>query len=210
MMEHLEDRLQSYLDGALSPEEERAARAHLDGCAACRTELALLREVDDALRAWPVLPEPEGLAARVMAEVRASPGSATRPGPATPPPWVAPWPWLRVHWSEVLLGAALVATAIVLVVSLRAWTSQDALDLRFWDIQVQRALAEVERSWYAIRADAGRVGADGIRPGKGVSRPARYAAQFYCWVAGAVALLAGVASVGVLAQQWRRGLRVTT
>ena len=51
--------LQAYLDGALPPDATRAVRAHLDGCAECRAELALLREVDGALRAWPVLPEPE-------------------------------------------------------------------------------------------------------------------------------------------------------
>jgi anti-sigma factor RsiW len=182
--------LQAYLDGTLPPEFARAVRAHMDECADCRAELALLREVDQALRAWPLLPEPEGLAARVMAEVRAA---------TPPPPWVAPWPWLRAHWSEVLLGAALAATIVVLALSLRAWSANAALDLRFWDLQVQRAVAQVERGWYAIRADAGGQPLRSARAG--------YAAQVYCWVAGAIALLAGTASVGVLAQQWRRERR---
>jgi len=214
-MEHLhQDELQAYLDGTLPPEEGRAVRAHVDGCAECRAELALLREVDEALRAWPVLPEPEGLTVRVMAAVQ-----ATTPV-QTPPPWEAPWPWLRVHWSEVLLGAVLVATVVVLVVSARALGGvRDHAGLRFWELQAERALAQVERVWYAIRADAGSdgwdaAGAGSSRPGMGPFRPARYAAQFYCWVAGAiagaVALGAGAVSVRVLAQQRRQGLRVST
>jgi len=213
-MEHLrQDELQAYLDGTLPPEEGRAVRAHLDACAECRTELALLREVDEALRAWPVLPEPEGLAARVMAEVQ-----ATSPV-QTPPPWEAPWPWLRAHWSEVLLGAALAATVVVLVVSARALGgTRDYAGLRFWELEAERALAQVERVWYAIRADARSDGWDAVgvpsRPVGESSRPARYAAQFYCWVAGVIAgvvtLGAGAAGVRVLAQQWRQGLHVTT
>jgi len=194
-MEHagVQAHLQAYLDGTLPPEEARAVHAHLDGCTECRAELALLREADEALRAWPVLPEPEGLAARVMAQIAAE----TAPAPRL---WEAPLPWLRVHWSEVLLGAASVATLAVLVISLRAVRAQGAVELRFWDLQVQRALATLERVWYAARADAWRV-----RMGRGsTGRPGGAVIQLYCWVAGAVALLAGAASAGVLAQQWRR------
>ena len=36
-----QNELQAYLDGTLAPERARAVRAHLDGCAACRAELAL-------------------------------------------------------------------------------------------------------------------------------------------------------------------------
>jgi hypothetical protein len=199
-MDHtkVQGELQAYLDGTLPPEGARAMRAHLDGCADCRAELALLREVDETLRAWPIVPEPEGLAARVMDEVR-----RVTPEAAPPSLWRTPWPWLRAHWSEVLLGAVLVATLIVLVVSGRALGARDHAGLRFWDLQAQRALSTVERMWYAVRADAG----SGQWAGGGaLGRASRgtYAAQFYVWVAGAIALVAGLASVGVLAQQWRR------
>ena len=45
-MDHnsVQSQLQAYLDGTLPPEELRAVRAHMDGCADCRAELALLRE----------------------------------------------------------------------------------------------------------------------------------------------------------------------
>jgi anti-sigma factor RsiW len=214
-MEHREaqNELQAYLDGALPPEGERALRAHLDGCAACRAELALLREVDRALRAWPVQPEPEGLAARVMAEVRASPPPPSRAALGDRlralGPWLrtlGPWlrtlgPWLRAHWSEVLLGAATVATLVILAVSLRAASARGALDLRFWGLQAQRALASVERAWYDLRA--GSMGSIGARPAR--RGQARSLTQFYCWAAGAIAILAAGASAWVLARQWRRG-----
>ena len=197
-MDHtsVQGELQAYMDGALAPERARAVRAHLDGCAACRAELALLREVDGTLRAWPVLPEPEGLAARVMGEIQAESVPA-RSRAAASLRWTALWPWLRQHWSEVLLGAAVVATAVVLVVSLRALGAQDGVELHFWELQVQRTLAVVERGWYTVRSGAGR--GQWVRGSQ-----ARAAAQFYCWVAGAVARGAGAASVGVLAQQWRK------
>jgi anti-sigma factor RsiW len=204
-MDHtsVQGELQAYMDGALAPEQARAVRAHLDGCAACRAELALLREVDETLRAWPVLPEPEGLAARVMGEIRA--GSVPARSRATAlRRWRALWPWLREHWSEVLLGAAVVATVVVLLVSLRALGARDGTGLHFWELQVQRTLAVVERGWYLVRSGAGR--GQWARGSQ-----AQTAAQFYCRVAGAiagiVALGAGAASVRVLAQLWRQGAR---
>jgi hypothetical protein len=195
-MDHVQAQgeLQAYLDGALPPEAARNVRTHLEGCTTCRAELALLREVDETLRAWPVLPEPEGLTARIAGQIRkATPEAA-------PSLWTAPWPWLREHWSEVLLGAALVATILVLVVSARTLAVREAVDLRFWDLQVRRSLAAVEREWYAMRAETGRL-SRGSQAG--------YATQVYFWVAGAIAgavvLGAGAVGAGVLAQQWRQG-----
>lgn len=204
-MDHAEVKgnLQAYLDGALPPQEADAARAHLDGCDACRVELALLRQVDQALRAWPVLPEPEGLAARVMDAVQQK---------AAPPRLLeAPWPWLRAHWSEALLGAAVAATIVVLLLSGRALSARlarggyEVIELRFWGLQVQRSLAAVERVWYTFKVGAHRGAYRGAH--RGVPRGAsRAAVEFYCWAAGAVALVAGAASAWVLARQWR-GLR---
>jgi hypothetical protein len=190
-----QNELQAYLDGALAPDRARAVRAHLEGCAACRAELALLREVDQSLRAWPVVPEPEGLTERVMAAL------AAEARPTTALPWAAVWPWLRERWSEVLLGAVLAATIVVLVVSVRALGAREAVDLGFWELQVERALATVERAWYVVRANAGRGGARG--GGGSPGRLGRKATECYVWAASAIVLLAGAVSAGLLAQQWR-------
>jgi hypothetical protein len=97
----------------------------------------------------------------------------------------------------VLLGAAALATLFILTLSLRALGTRDAVELRYWDLQVRRALASVERVWYMVRSDAGRG-----QWTRGGGR--QYVVEFYCWAAGAIALLAGAVSAGVLAQQWRR------
>ncbi|UCC65771.1 MAG: zf-HC2 domain-containing protein, partial [Anaerolineae bacterium] len=55
--EEIRAKLQEYLDGGLSPGEALAVEAHLARCAACREELTLLCQVDEALAAWPVLAE---------------------------------------------------------------------------------------------------------------------------------------------------------
>jgi anti-sigma factor RsiW len=205
MMDHAiaQNELQGYLDGTLAPEKSDAVHAHLDGCAACRSELALLREVDQALRAWPVLPEPQGLAERVMASLSlALPPQEAKPKKAPQKATLSALKsWLHARWSEVLLGAVLVTTLVVLVVSARVLGAGEALDLGFWELQVERALATVERAWYAARADAGRGGArgGGVAPG----RAGRALAECYALVAGAIVLLAGAVSAAVLAQQWR-------
>ena len=193
-----QNELQAYLDGTLAPERARAVRAHLDGCAACRAELALLREVDEALRAWPVLTEPEGLTERVLASLAMTSQLRTAGAPQAR----QAWHWLRERWSEVLLGAVVVATIAVLVVSVWALRTRAPVDLGFWELQVERAVATVERAWYVVRADAGRAGVQGGAVLEG--RLARTAVECYGWVAGAIVLLAGAVSAGVLAQQWRQ------
>ena len=55
------DRLSPYLEGELEGEELTRLEGHLDGCAACREELELLRLTVDSLRGLPDLPAPAGI-----------------------------------------------------------------------------------------------------------------------------------------------------
>lgn len=72
MNEHLStERMNDLLDGALSHAEESVARGHLDRCAVCREEFALLAETVAAVRALPrVATAPAGGWARVEARIR--------------------------------------------------------------------------------------------------------------------------------------------
>ena len=44
-----QEQLSAFVDGELSPEEEAGLREHLEGCAGCRSALALLRGMTGAL-----------------------------------------------------------------------------------------------------------------------------------------------------------------
>jgi hypothetical protein len=74
--------------GLVTGEERAVALAHLEGCAACRAEVASLAGVaDELLLIGPEAPPPEGFDRRVLArltEVRAAeaPSAARREGPA--------------------------------------------------------------------------------------------------------------------------------
>ncbi|HEX9398929.1 MAG TPA: zf-HC2 domain-containing protein [Anaeromyxobacter sp.] len=68
------DVLVALLDGALPPPALAAARAHVDGCAACRAALARLGAGAAALRAGSPAPEPSPFfAARLAARIAAEP-----------------------------------------------------------------------------------------------------------------------------------------
>ena len=68
------DVLVGLLDGALPPPALAAARAHVDGCAACRAALARLAAGATALRAGSRAPEPSPFfAARLAARIAALP-----------------------------------------------------------------------------------------------------------------------------------------
>ena len=67
--------LQEYLDGQLPAAQAAAIQAHLATCEDCARELALLRQVDEALATYPVLEAPQGLAARTMAQVKREPAA---------------------------------------------------------------------------------------------------------------------------------------
>jgi anti-sigma factor RsiW len=61
----MRERLSAWLDGELTQEERREMAAHLEVCAACRRELALLERLDAALGRLEA-PTPAGLADGVL------------------------------------------------------------------------------------------------------------------------------------------------
>jgi anti-sigma-K factor RskA len=68
----------AYVLGALEPDEARAFRRHLESCAVCRDEVAVLQQVVEALpMAAPQQAAPRGLRRRVLRAVRMQPA----PGP---------------------------------------------------------------------------------------------------------------------------------
>jgi len=98
--------LEAYV-GELDPEQAARLEQHLSQCAACRSELGRLRAVAAAARNWPLVAEPDGLTARVMARIKTRP--AARP--------------FRIRWSDLavsLAGAGLTSiTALAGYVLLR-------------------------------------------------------------------------------------------
>jgi Putative zinc-finger len=111
--------------GLVTGEERAVALAHLEGCAACRAEVASLAGVaDELLLIGPEAPPPEGFDRRVLArltEVRAaeSPSAARRQGPAHLHRRTRR---RRPDGRRVALGAALsaAAAAVVLVAAVVA------------------------------------------------------------------------------------------
>jgi hypothetical protein len=112
--------LAGYVLGKLDPAETEAFRAHLDGCAACRAELAGLEGIPDLLdQAVPAVPMPAGLRGRTLDAVRqAAAASAVDPAPAPAPAPVlplAPRPRFRPVWGAVALAAAAALLLAILV-----------------------------------------------------------------------------------------------
>jgi anti-sigma factor RsiW len=99
--------LVAVLDGALSPDALAAARAHADGCARCRAELAHLDAGVALLRAGAPAPEPSPFfATRLAARLAAEPAPPRRRGLAG---LFAATPWRLAAAGG--LAAALVAGA---------------------------------------------------------------------------------------------------
>jgi hypothetical protein len=73
----------AYLLGALEPAELEEFQRHLEGCAACRDEIAAVEPVIDVLAMGaPQLAAPRALRRRVLAEVRATPPAGSGAGRA--------------------------------------------------------------------------------------------------------------------------------
>ena len=77
----VQDNLSAWLDGELAPEVMIQVERHLEGCAGCRRELALLTALDQALGSL-TAPVPAGLPEKVRARLRAAlPPLVAAPGP---------------------------------------------------------------------------------------------------------------------------------
>jgi Putative zinc-finger len=100
--EHPEILLAEYADGTLTPEAAAEVEAHLAGCATCREELALAREVRAALGTLPDVPAPEGLTLNVRRRAR-------RPVSPRAGRWVA----AAAAAALLLAGGVLVIRAVV-------------------------------------------------------------------------------------------------
>jgi anti-sigma factor (TIGR02949 family) len=145
--------LQEYVDGQLSPAETQAVEDHLATCAACRAELALLRQVDNALAQQPILEAPADLTARIMAQVRATAQATARlPAPAPPP---SPF---RLRWQDAAISAAFAWAAVTILVALFLLWPPDvappqALLQEAWWTWVPRA----DRLWHTARLEPAHV-----------------------------------------------------
>ncbi len=71
----LESELTAYLDGELSPQRTTAVRAHLAGCAACRSTEALLRSAVVTLDGLPAFEPSVGLRRAVMQRLDTAPSA---------------------------------------------------------------------------------------------------------------------------------------
>lgn len=106
--EWVQERIDAYLDGDLSPAETAIADLHLTRCAACADELQLARQVAGSLRALPAQICPDSIPEAVRERIGAA-GSAH---------WgVKPWPWYY-RWQEWFKRPAVVGvlTAVLFVV----------------------------------------------------------------------------------------------
>ncbi len=137
-------RLQAYVDGQLSLSEARVVQAHLDACAACREDLAMLRQVDDALAALPVLEEPADFTARVMAQVQAA--------EAEWPP--VPLPAFRLRWEDSIVSFAFACAVMAALFAFSLLIPVDVsrvgpfLDRVWWTV-----LPALDRVWHTVQVE---------------------------------------------------------
>jgi anti-sigma factor RsiW len=151
--QHVQDKLQEYLDGQLPPSEARTVEAHLAECAACQGDLALLRQVDDALATLPLLEESANFTARVMARVRATGPSALgqRPvlkgtrdsGQASP----VSLPSFRLRWEDAVVSFAFACAAMAVLSAVSLLQPQ----------HVSAARAFLHRAWWTFLPELGRL-----------------------------------------------------
>ena len=112
----VQTQLQQYVDGTLEPSLSKRVEAHLARCDKCRTTLAHLQAVEEALETWPLITEPADLAPRVMAQVRSYPRT----------------PRFRLRWTDLILSltfAALTASGGLVLTALWLWRLRAPTDL---------------------------------------------------------------------------------
>ena len=100
----------AYVLGALEDDELTRYRAHIDGCAQCRSEVAELQVVVDELPASvPAITAPEGLRERILRNVRSEAELLNAAGHAADQPVKSGQPWYRRN--DFMLGAGAAAAA---------------------------------------------------------------------------------------------------
>jgi len=97
---NVKSRLNRYIDGELSPEENSRVEQHVGECESCREALAGLRAVAAALAETPAPPDvPNGFAERLLARVH----RRTKPRPVVLQLWQSFSPAMRVAAAAVLM-----------------------------------------------------------------------------------------------------------
>jgi predicted anti-sigma-YlaC factor YlaD len=146
------ERLREHLDGQLSPTEAGAVQAHLDACAACRAEWALLRQVDAALATLPVLDEPVDFTARVMARVREA---AVSRAPVSLPALRGSTGFAQVlRWEDAVVSFAFAWAMMTALFALTLLGNQEVSSARvllqqaWWDL-----LPKLDRLWYTVQTE---------------------------------------------------------
>ena len=101
-----EELFSDHLEGTLHPILRAELDAHLEGCADCRALRAAFAEAVDALRAFPEVDAPRGLAERAAAAARARPRAVVVRPAIVVPPW----------FQAAAAGFALIALGTILAV----------------------------------------------------------------------------------------------
>ncbi len=119
--EQIQELLSAYIDGDLRPDERDEVQAHLEGCAECREELALLELTVEALHDLPDIEAPAGFADAVLDRVEAeAPTVATAAGARSDAKVI---PFRRARRAALVAAPLALAAAAVLVVGVVWWTA---------------------------------------------------------------------------------------
>lgn len=132
--ERWQEVLEAYVDGELDAPERSRLENHLEGCPACRSELALASELRDRLRGLPSLDAPRGAVAAVLETARQE--DRAQRGPA-------PWSWLETLWARPLLAGG-AAAAIVLAIVLALFPGDGGPAAPGSDAEIARATLEAK------------------------------------------------------------------
>lgn len=135
-----------WLDGKLTPFQAQFFQEHLDGCASCRTELALWKDCSAILKGMgDTVTAPPGFASAVMEQIRITETPVARKR----------FQWARVYWKQLVAGAA--AVAVLALGSVGA-------KIPFWHWPVQVAEHQPSTSPTDTHADTSDKPSVGGRP----------------------------------------------
>ena len=134
-------KLQEYLDGQLPEKGMQSIQAHVQNCPTCQNELALLRQVDDALATFPVHKEPAGFAGRVMDQIRTDKAAVQ----------VIVSPAFPLPWQEILtsFGFALAMTGVLLTIAQLQRAAPKSASVRIWYIWIRN----LSHLWHLVQTE---------------------------------------------------------